>query len=323
MSFWGGERVLVTGGAGMIGSHLVEMLLELGAKVQVVDDCSRGDGTNVPPEAEWQLTDLSEGELRIGDQDIVFHLAAKVAGINYNINHHLDMLLENEAINLNVAKWVGAVWPGRYIYASTACVYPHDAPIPTPEEAGNICNPEPTNWGYGVAKWVGEAQARLLHEEYGVRSAIVRFFNACGPRDYYDRETSHVIPALIRRFEEGQDPVVVWGSGEQKRVFVDCRDLAKALLLIAEHGCDGKPTNVGHDREISISDLAQMVKEATGRSGRIEFDPARPEGYKRRAADTTRLKQITGGWIPDTPLEKTIADMVEDYRRRYPNGGPD
>lgn len=333
MSWWKGKRVLVTGGAGMIGSHLVEMLLGVGAAVDVLDDMSRGQEVNLPKAGIriWRYMLGSEGgpgwnymaTNAFAGKDIVFHLAAKVAGIGYNYHHQFDMLQSNLAINCDVAKLISRHQPERYIYVSTACVYSHDAPIPTYECWGDVCNPEPTNWGYGVAKWVGEQQAKLIHQELGVETAIVRFFNAAGPRDYYDEETSHVIPALIRRFMEGDNPVVVWGTGLQRRVFVDCRDLAKSLMLTAQYGCDGKPTNVGHADDISIGNLAHLIQARIGSNkANIEFAANRPEGYPTRAADITRLKHLTG-WKPEIPLMNTIDDMIADYQQRYPNGYTD
>lgn len=320
----------------MIGSHLVERLMEEGARVDVLDDLSRGSEDNLPnggfrmwryqlgrshvgqaPLCGWPLVHRDEA---FRSKDVVFHLAARVTGIHYNQSHQWKMMMDNLAINQEVAQLVARHGPKHYVYVSTACVYPHDAPIPTPEEAAKNCNPEPTNYGYGVAKWVGEQQASFLHTELGIPTAIIRFFNAAGPRDYYDHETSHVIPALIRRFKEGNDPVVIWGTGLQSRVFVDNRDLAQALMIIAEEGCFGLPVNVGHDKEVTIMHLAEMIKELLDSPAALEFDASKPEGYERRAADTSRLRQITGGWVPDRELSFTLMDMIDDYERRYPNG---
>jgi len=328
MSFWSGKLVLVTGGAGMIGSFLVEALAREGAIVTVIDNLSRGRWVNLSrTTCERIFGDLGvasyygdgDWQQRFAGQFAVFHLAAKVTGIGYNRNHHLEMLDENLRINSAVSDLVQRHRPERYIYVSTACIYPHDAPVPTQECFGNICNPESTNFGYGVAKWIGEQQARLIHEGGVSEVAIARFYNAAGPRDYYDWETSHVIPALMRKFAEGHDPVVVWGTGLQKRSFVDCRDLADGLMLLAEHCCDGNPTNIGHDQEITIADLAILVKHMTKSEATIEFDASKPEGYERRAADATRMRKLTG-WVPSRPLQVTIEHMIDDYRQRYPDG---
>lgn len=324
MSFWSGKFVLVTGGAGMIGSFLVEGLARAGALVTVIDDASRGKWNNLSQTTCERIHGVL-GECSCGldvgwqrhfeDKFAIFHLAARVAGIDYNRLHQLEMLEENLHINLAVSELVQVYSPERYVFVSTACVYPHDAPVPTPESWGDACDPEPTNFGYGVAKWVGEQQARLIHERGLSEVAIARFYNAAGPRDYYDWETSHVIPALIRKFVEQHEPVVVWGSGLQRRSFVDSRDLARGLMMLAEMGCDGKPTNIGHRADISIADLAELIRDIVGYKARIEYDAGRPEGYPARAADATRMNMLTG-WTPRYTLEETVRDMVADYRRR-------
>lgn len=330
--FWGGKKVLVTGGAGMIGSHLVERLLEHDANVEILDNLRRGRVENVPKDYRCSIWRVQLGlpcknqitltRKALKDKDVVFHLAAQVTGIGYNINHNYQILMENLVINQAITQAVASERPGRFIFISTSCVYPHDAPVPTPEHIGDVCNPEATNRGYGIAKWVGEQQAKALHE-IGIPSGIVRFFNGFGPRDYYDEETSHVVPALLRRFLEGKNPIVIWGTGGQTRTFVDCRDLAKGAMIVAEKGCDGEATNIGHQRETSIRELAYIIKGLTESDAKIVFDRGMPDGYPRRAADTSRFRNMSNGWEPDTPLVKTLLDMIIDYKERYPDGFTD
>jgi nucleoside-diphosphate-sugar epimerase len=325
-----GKKIAVTGGAGMIGSHLVELLVRQGNFVYIVDNLARGRTLNEL--ARIWVSDLTKGSPLFEDFDIVYHLAAKVTGIEYNRHNHMDMYMQNQVINMNVADAVVQSKPKLFVNVSTACVYPHDAPVPTPEKYGEVCNPEPTNWGYGVAKWNGEQMARMAHKEAGVPSMNVRFFNALGPRDYYDEETSHVAPALIRRVLEGDNPVVVWGSGKQTRALVDCRDIALALFRLGDWGTRSNvlanyktapAINIGHHHEVSIHDLAFKIIELAGKEVgkeegqvRLVFDRKKPDGYARRAADTTKLWKLLE-WIPDTPLETTLADMIADYRERF------
>lgn len=310
---WHNQRVVVTGGAGFIGSHLVNRLYAQRARVTVVDDLSRGRNIG----GFLDRIDLRYDEPVIPFDSVVFHLAAKVAGIHYNREHNLDMMQQNLAINWNVTQAVRKAHPRLYVYVSTACVYPHDAPVPTPESAGNIGNPEPTNYGYGVAKWVGEQQARYLHSEFEIPTIIVRFFNAFGPRDYYDVETSHVAPALIRRISELKDgePLTVWGSGLQSRALVDARDIANALVMLAENdkAHDARAINIGHEREVTMNTLASMIMNMCGKSADIVNDRSMPDGYPRRAADTTRLRSLIH-WLPDTPIEDTLRDMIAEFR---------
>lgn len=325
---WDQQSAVVTGGAGFIGSHLVDRLAWAGASVRILDDYSRGNMANLRGaqdvgDVQLRNLDLSKHRFNVWAGEIVYHLAAKVTGIEYNRHNQYEMLERNLKINTNVIETVRQVKPRLFVYVSTACIYPHDAPVPTPESAGDVGNPEPTNHGYGVAKWLGEQMVRHLSKEHNQACLIVRFFNALGPRDYYDRETSHVAPALIRRVMEGEDPVTVWGSGNQTRALVDARDIAKALMLLTERllqpetQYEGKPApleivNIGHRREVSIRELAETILRLSGREAALEFDTSRPDGYPRRAADTTRLENLIG-WVPDTPLEKTLRDMMHEY----------
>lgn len=376
---WENEQTVVTGGCGFIGSHLVDKLAEKQDFVTVIDNLVRGREENIahnmtglydgPGVSRWNCDVSEKLPCRLMphhltweptlSRSIVFHLAAQVTGIQYNVAHNLDMLEKNLAINSGLVHAIRHIksMPKLLIWVSTACIYPHDAPVPTPESYGDICNPEPTNFGYGVAKWVGEQQARFLCKEYGIPTIIVRFFNAFGPRDYYDKATSHVAPALIRRVMEGENPLRVWGSGEQTRVLVDARDIAKALVMLAEEVSDvidfiamsvcetplpdGATVpdsklredfreevavefpyivNIGHSREISISDLAHTIVNMAHElydipKPSIIFDTSKPDGYPRRAADTTRLQSLIG-WVPDTPIEDTLYAMFEDYLRQ-------
>lgn len=203
-------------------------------------------------------------------------------------------------------------------FISHNCVYPHNAPIPTPEEFGAVCNPEPTNWGYGIGKWVGEQQAIYLHRERKIPTIIVRFFNAIGIGDHYGDDISHVTPALIKRAANNELPLMVWGTGNQTRVLVDSKDIAEALvrLIECEEAHNAEPINIGHAREISMKELGRTILDIMGKPWGMCFDPTVPEGYPRRAPDTSRLKSLIG-WVPDTPLEVSLREMIEDYNNRY------
>lgn len=316
---WKGQRVIVTGGAGFIGSHLVDALLERGAEVVVIDDLSRGHIENLVGWHE-RLT-LYRANLRtfsppLKPSDVVFHLAARVTNIQANRHDHLGMLQDNVILNWQMAEAVRRAAPLLYVPVSTVCVYPHDAPVPTPESAGWPMAPEPTNEGYGLAKGIQEKQGAYLCQELGIPVLVPRFSNAIGERDYYDTASSHVVPALIRRVMEGESPLRVWGSGEQTRVFVDAADIAEALVRLAETPAahDGQPVNIGHGREISIRRLVHEVLAACEVAGRkVEFDTSKPDGHKRRAVDTSRLRSLID-WEPPTLLEETLAKMVGEYR---------
>lgn len=327
-------NVLVTGGAGFIGSRLVLDLVARGYDVTVVDNMSRGRFKNLPrtyfdsrhtDRPRVYRCDVQDIRSLEGRWPIIFHLAAEVTNIAENRRNHLYMMQANLQINTAMTELIrhDALNIRRYIYVSTACVYPHDASVPTPERAAKTCSPEPTNYGYGVAKWVGERQAYYLHREYDVPTTVVRFFNAFGERDYYDWKSSHVAPALIRKCME-RDEIVVWGSGDQTRSLVDVRDISKALILLLQSNryaaSDGRPINIGHRREISMIELARLIRVTCNRPEvEITTDPTKPNGYMRRAADPSLLRALIG-WIPDTPIEETIERMVRDYKRQKKEG---
>lgn len=320
MGYWQDKRVLVTGGAGFIGSYLVEYLVEGGARVAVVDNLERGRRENLRSIIEdlrfieSDLRDYTVCEMVCAGMDIVISAAAKVAGIEYNSTHQADMFTQNNRILTNMIEAAYRQGVGRYCLVSTACIYPHDALVPTPESEGERGEPEPTNLGYGWAKRIAEKQALWFAGETDMEIAICRPFNAYGPRDHYAEKTSHVIPALIKRVMEGENPVEVWGSGNQTRVFVHGRDFAKGIQLVTEKAADSYPVNIGHDEEISIRELLQRILRLTGNEAReVFYNTARPEGYPRRAADTTRLKQVTGGFVPATSLDEGLREMIELY----------
>ena len=314
-----GKKVYVLGGAGFIGSHLVERLLQGGARVTVVDNLVRGSLDkldSVSGHYSFQNIDLEHTVPDLSDADVVYNLAAKISNIRYNMGHHLDMMQRNLGINWNVAEAIAhAKHLQLYAMVSTVCVYPHDAPVPTTEAAGAVCNPEPTNFGYGIAKWVAEQQAKFLHDECGVPTLIVRFANAFGLRDYYDDESSHVVPALIKRILSGEDPLVIWGTGNQTRSLIDARDIADALFRLGEceDAHNAQAVNIGHDREVSIKEMARLIMQIVDVYPEMQFDLTQPDGHSRRAFDTTRLKSLIH-WEPEIPFAQTVREMIVEYQ---------
>jgi GDP-L-fucose synthase len=246
---------------------------------------------------------------------VVFHLAARVTNIQANMKDHLGMLQDNLRINADVIEAMRLYPPKVAVLCSTVCVYPHDAPVPTPESAAFPFHPEDTNEGYGLGKCILEKQGEYLCKELHIPTVVTRFSNAIGLRDYYDTQSSHVVPALIRRIMKGEDPLMVWGSGRQTRVFVDARDLACALVDLAEteKAQDARPINIGHKYEIDIGSLALLIAKICGKNPSIVFDTSFPDGHARRAVDNSRLRSLIG-WVPDRPLESTIREMVAEYK---------
>lgn len=299
----------------MMGSYVTDFLVAAGARVRVADNLQRGSLKFIEGVAKQvelhkdDLLDIENCRKACQGQEVVLHLAAKVTGIEYNRTHQREMFETNFLLQRNVIHAAADSGVKRYLQVSTACVYPHDALIPTPESEGSRGSPEPTNEGYGWAKRMGEQLAKYYSKETGMECAIVRPFNAYGPRDNFDEKESHVIPALIHRVLRGDDPVVIWGSGNQKRVFVHARDVAKGMVLAAEKAPPGEPLNIGHDQMVSIKELFETICRVLGRSPKASFDTTKPEGYPARAADTTRLRAVTG-FVPSITLEEGIRDMA-------------
>ena len=319
MSFWKDKKVLVTGGAGMVGSYLTEWLVRDGAQVTVADNLSSGkleylkavlDDISFHP---IDLADLANCERVCQGQEVVFNLAAKVTGIGFNITHHAEMFESNMLLQQNVIHAAAGQRVKRFVQVSTACVYPHDAAVPTPESEGTRGEPEPTNRGYGWAKRMGERLAEYYTRETEMEAVIVRPFNAYSPRDHFDPEMCHVIPALIHKIFEGNNPIEIWGSGNQSRVFVHAKDVARGMQLLAEHASPADPVNIGHEQMITIRELFELISDTIGLNVRAFFDSSKPEGYPKRAADTTKFRTLTG-YSPVIPLRKGIAETIAAYQ---------
>lgn len=323
MGFYTDKRVLVTGGAGFLGSFLTEELVKQGAKVRVVDDLSRGRWGNlleVRNDIEFLQYDLRHPNLAsyaCKDQEIVFHLASRVGGMYYNMNNHFRMFVDTMQLNCSVTD--ACVQNGVEILydQSTACVNDHDVISPTPEDVGMIGEPEPTNEGYGWAKRMGERLCGWANREMGLKVAIGRPWNAYGPdRDYDDDETSHVIPALLKRIYQGQTPLVVYGHGQQERVFIYVSDLIEAILLTTERYAECDPVNLGVPDSVKIADLAKKLLVLTGNADReIFFDTTKAVGYEKRAAINTKLREIIG-WEQKVSLDEGLKRVVDWYAEK-------
>ena len=318
LAFWRGLRVLVTGGSGFVGSHVVELLVGHGARVTVT---SRQDHPESLRAVRSEV-DLRRGDLEDPDfcrrsargQEVVLCLAGHVGGVEYNRTRHATLFVRNMRPFLNVLEAAHAEGAGRLLVTSSACVYPRDCTFPIAEREGLVGQPETTNAGYGWAKRMQEYVGAEFMREHGLPVAIARPFNAYGPRDDFRPERSHVIPALIRRTLEGENPLVVWGSGRQTRAFVYVKDFAEGLLRIAEKHPAGEPVNLGSREEISIQSLVESIVRLSGTGCQVVFDASRPEGQPRRSCDTTRMREVLGEWEPPTPLEQGLRETIAWYR---------
>ena len=318
--FWKGKKVLVTGGAGFIGSHVVEKLVGLGADVTVLDNLQNSSLKNlekVKDKYEFikgDCTDPATANKACRGQEVVMNLAARVGGIEYNRTHQATMLGDNLLIGTVVLEAAKNNNVKRFLVVSSACVYPRNCAVPTPESEGFMDEPEPTNGGYGWAKRMSEKLGMYYTEEFGMNIAIVRPYNAYGPRDHFDPETSHVIPALIKRAIDGEDPIKVWGSGNQTRAFLYVEDLVEGMLLAVEKYPKSDPINLGTNEEISIIDLVKKILEITGINAKIEFDTSKPDGSPRRNSDNTKAEDKLG-FLAKTNIDEGLKRTISWYKQ--------
>ncbi len=322
MDFWQNKKVLVTGGAGFIGSHLVEELVKRGSGVRVADYLNSNSSKNLKKVKskidfiEKDLRDLKNCLAVSKDQEIVLNLAAKVGGIEFNRKHPGTSLRDNIIIGFNMLEAARLNEVERFLVVSSACVYPRYCTIPTPEEEGFKDTPEPTNAGYGWAKRMLEVQAQAYSQEFGIKVAIIRPYNTYGPRDCFDFERSHVIPALIKRIFDGEDPLNVWGDGEQSRAFLHVEDLVKGMLKAIERYPVCEPLNLGTAEEIKIKDLVKLIVRLSGKNPKILFDTSKPSGQPRRNCATVKAKEKIG-FEAKINIEEGIKRTIEWYKDEF------
>lgn len=318
-SYWHKKRVLVTGGAGFIGSYLCKLLLMEGAEVRVTSKSGNLNNIKkIKDQVEVSRVDLANersAKKTVKRIDIVMHLASKVAGISYNVEHPAIMFRDNVEITKNIFEAARVNNVERFLVVSSACVYARDCSVPTPETEGFINDPEPTNLGYGWAKRVAELFGRLYAQEFGMSVAIARPYNSYGPRDDFNPKTSHVIPGLIKRVYDGENPLVVWGSGKQTRSFLYAEDFARGLMQVTEKYPKADPINIGSDEEVTIANLAKMIVKFSGKNIKIKFDKTKPDGQPRRNCDTQKAKKKVG-FGAKTSLYKGLERTIRWYEQR-------
>ena len=306
MTFWTGKRVLVTGGAGFYGSHVVELLKQRGAEHIVV-----------PRKADYDLVDRAATRRLFADArpDIVFHFAARVGGIGANAASPGLFLFENAIMGLHVLEEARLANVAKVIDTGTICAYPKLAPVPFREDDLWNGYPEETNAPYGLAKRLVLAQGQAYRAQYGLATITVLPVNLYGPGDNFDVATSHVIPAMIRKLSAARDEVVLWGDGTPTREFLYVEDAAEGIVLAAERYDSAEPVNLGSGREIAIAELAALVAHAVGFTGTIAWDPTKPNGQPRRKLDVSRAKGF--GFAAKTPFEEGLARTVAWYRSAH------
>jgi GDP-L-fucose synthase len=299
--------MLVTGGGGFLGSHLVEALQ------------ARGDDVFVARKRDYDLTHWDDAERLFSDAkpELVFHLAAEVGGIGANQANPGRYWYANLMMGAHVLELARINETKKVVTLGTICEYPKFTPVPFKEEELWNGYPEETNAPYGVAKKSILVGAQTYRQQYGLHATHLLPVNLYGPRDNFDLETSHVIPALIRKMTENAERIVLWGDGSPTREFLYVEDAVEGIVLAADRYDDAEPVNLGTGQEISIRDLAELVADVTGFEGEIEWDTSRPNGQPRRSLDTTRAKELFG-FEAKTPLREGIERTVAWYRAQTP-----
>jgi GDP-L-fucose synthase len=304
--FWAGRRVLVTGGGGFLGSHLVERLGALGAE------------PFVPRRAEYDLTRQADVERLYAESApaMVMHLAAEVGGIGANRASPGRFFYANAMMGVMMIEEARRAEVEKFVQVGTVCAYPKYTRVPFREEELWGGYPEETNAPYGIAKKALLVQLQAYRQQYGMNGIYLLPTNLYGPRDNFDPATSHVIPALIRRMaearREGVPQLPVWGTGNASREFLYVDDAARALLLAAEHYDGAEPVNVGIGNEIRIAELAGLIAQMVGYEGRLAFDPTQPDGQPRRSLDTRRARELFG-FRARTGIREGLRQTVDWY----------
>jgi GDP-L-fucose synthase len=314
MSFWRNKKVLLTGGAGFLGSHLLENLVD-----------KRGvseDQVIIPRSEESDLRVWENCKKTTKDVDIVIHLAARVGGIGFNQKYPGTLFYDNIMMGAQLmeAARIGGV--KKFVQVGTVCAYPKFNPVPFKEENLWDGYPEETNAPYGIAKKALLVMAQAYRKQYAMDIIYLLPVNLYGPKDNFDLESSHVIPALIRKFcaavEKGEKTVVVWGTGRVSREFLYVKDAAEGIIRAAESYNKPDPVNLGTGKEITIKLLVELIAQLIGFDGQIIWDTAKPDGQPRRCLDVSRAKKefdFESSTTLTLGLQKTIEWYKDVFRK--------
>ena len=308
MSFWSGKRVLVTGGAGFLGSHIVEELRRRGAEP--------GD-ILVPRSAGSDLMRWDACVSAVKGVDIVIHAAAKVGGIGLNREMPGTLFYENALMGIQLMEAARLEGVDKFVALGTICAYPKYTPVPFREEDLWTGYPEETNAPYGLAKKMLLVQSQAYRQQFGFHSIFLLPVNLYGPRDNFDPRSSHVIPALVKKFHDartsGSGTVEVWGTGKASREFLFVEDAARGIVLAAESYDGPGPVNLGAGFEITVEQLVALISRLMGFEGQVVWDHSRPDGQPRRMLDVSKAEQLFG-FKATTGLEDGLRRTIDWYQ---------
>ncbi len=310
MDFWSDKRVLVTGGAGFLGSFVVEKLKDR--------DCNN---IFIPRSQDYDLVDMEAVErvYKDSDPDIVIHLAASVGGIGANMENPGKYFYDNLMMGAQMMEQGRLFGIEKFVALATICSYPKFTPVPFKEEELWNGYPEETNAPYGLAKKMLLVQSQAYRQQYGFNSCCLFPVNLYGPRDNFDPDSSHVIPALIKKcidaITNNESGITVWGTGKASREFLYVEDAAEAVILAAERYDKSDPINIGAGFEITIRDLIELIVNLTNFKGEIVWDTSKPDGQPRRMLDTSKAEKEFG-FKAKTNFEKGLKKTIEWYRER-------
>ncbi len=307
-NFWNNKKVVVTGGVGFLGNFVIRKLKDHGVTNIFIPTIEEYD--LVDPEAIDRLFQNAK-------PDVIIHLAAHVGGIGANREHPAEFFYDNLMMGVQLIHQAWKHNIQKFVAIGTVCAYPKFTPVPFKEDDLWTGYPEETNAPYGLAKKMLLVQSQAYRQQYGFNSIFLLPVNLYGPGDNFNPETSHVIPALIRKCleaqEKGEKELVVWGDGSPTREFLFVEDAAEGIVSAAEKYDGPEPVNLGSGYEISIKDLSQMIARLTGFSGTITWDTTKPNGQPRRCLDISRAEQFFG-FRAKVSFEDGLQRTIDWYR---------
>ena len=304
--FWKNKRVLVTGGNGFLGKHLVKKLKTLNPR-----------SIRVTSTDKYDLREYKDCLKASKDIDVVIHLAAKVGGIGFNRDFPADLFDDNILMSVNMMRAARINNVKKYVALGTVCAYPKFTPVPFKEKDLWNGYPEETNAPYGLAKKMQLVQAEAYRQQYGFNAIFLLPVNLYGPGDNFDPKSSHVIPALIKKVIDAQEgsknEIIVWGTGKASREFLYVDDAVDGILMAAEKYDKSEPVNLGACNEVNIKDLVEIIKKIVGYNGKIVWDKSKPDGQPRRKLDVSRAKKEFG-FVAKTSFENGLRETINWYK---------